>query len=442
MKTGKILAILAFGLLLGRAEVGNAAPMGTAFTYQGLLYDANHVADGLYDFQFKLYDANSNGNQVGSDVNKADVDVIDGYFTVELDFGSVVFDGNAVWLQIGVRAGEQSDPCTYTTLVPRQEVTPAPHALFAKTAGSDNDWMVSGNDMYSIPSGNVGVGTASPSKKLHVNGQGRFDGALFFGAEGDAGTFTWGASEFIVKAQSGKSFSLGSNNTAGSLVIDTSGNVGIGTTNPDSKLKVVGAIHSTSGGFKFPDGTSQTSAAGDGYSLDAADGSPTDVVYVDNYGNVGIGTINPDTKLKVIGTIHSETGGFKFPDGSTQTSAAGDGYSLDAADGSPTNVVYVDNSGNVGIGTTSPQEKVDIRGNTYISGNVEVAGDTYTAGRTGVGTTNPVETIHVGGDGTIALVSRSTDPAPTAGVWKLYIYEDGAIRELRIRAQHWYWRDN
>ncbi len=39
---------------------------------------------------------------------------------------------------------------------------------------------------------------------------------------------------------------------------------------------------------------------GDGHSLDAADGSPTDVVYVDNEGNVGIGTINPEgSRVKV-----------------------------------------------------------------------------------------------------------------------------------------------
>jgi hypothetical protein len=81
-----------------------------------------------------------------------------------------------------------------------------------------------------------------------------------------------------------------------------SDNVGIGTTNPNSPLEVAGTIHSTSGGYKFPDGTTQTTAAfGDGHSLDAADGSPTDAVYVDNDGNVGIGTTNPLYLLHVLG---------------------------------------------------------------------------------------------------------------------------------------------
>jgi len=108
-----------------------AGPMGTAFTYQGRLIDANNPADGLYDFLFRLYDANVTGTQKGSTINIGEVDVIDGYFTVELDFGSKFFDGDARWLQIDIRPGELNDPNRYTILRPRQQVAPTPYALYA-----------------------------------------------------------------------------------------------------------------------------------------------------------------------------------------------------------------------------------------------------------------------------------------------------------------------
>jgi len=137
MKTAKMLTILvlALGLMVCSAKLGGQTPMGTAITYQGRLIDANEPADGDYDFTFTLYDEAADGNQVGStDVNESDV--IDGYFRVELDFGSGVFDGNTVWLEIGVRAGELSDPNVYVILSPRQKVTPAPYAVYADVAGA------------------------------------------------------------------------------------------------------------------------------------------------------------------------------------------------------------------------------------------------------------------------------------------------------------------
>jgi len=132
-----------------------SAPMGTAFTYQGRLIDANNPADGLYDFQFKLYDANIVGAQKGSTLKVDQLDVIDGYFTMALDFGSGVFDGNDRWLEIGVRAGELNDPNKYTILRPRQEVTPTPYAL--QTRG-----------IFVDTNGNVGIGTTSPVATLDV----------------------------------------------------------------------------------------------------------------------------------------------------------------------------------------------------------------------------------------------------------------------------------
>ena len=53
---------------------------------------------------------------------------------------------------------------------------------------------------------------------------------------------------------------------------------------------------------------------------------------------------------------------------SAAATGGGDGHSLDAADGSPVNAVFVDNEGNVGIGTDTPGEKLDVEGNIRASG--------------------------------------------------------------------------
>ncbi len=80
-----LLTVVILAVAFDMAGVAKSAPMGTAFTYQGRLIDGNNVADGLYDFQFKLFDDPNADTQKGNTVYLDEVDVIDGYFTVELD---------------------------------------------------------------------------------------------------------------------------------------------------------------------------------------------------------------------------------------------------------------------------------------------------------------------------------------------------------------------
>lgn len=102
------------------------ANLGTAFTYQGRLVDAGAPAAGVYDLQFRLYDAAAGGVQIGATQPVNDVAVAGGLFTATLDFGAGAFNGLARWLEIDVKRNADAG---YTTLSPRVALSPAPHAL-------------------------------------------------------------------------------------------------------------------------------------------------------------------------------------------------------------------------------------------------------------------------------------------------------------------------
>ncbi|NLH16895.1 MAG: LamG domain-containing protein [Phycisphaerae bacterium] len=102
-----------------------------AFTYQGRLMDDNAPAEGIYDLRFVLFGSPNWEDQLDFRTIE-DVEVVDGYFTVLLDFGVEVFDGNPRWLEIGVRPGTGEGD--FVVLNPRRPITPTPYALYAKTA--------------------------------------------------------------------------------------------------------------------------------------------------------------------------------------------------------------------------------------------------------------------------------------------------------------------
>lgn len=130
MKRTNILAmfVLALVLMVCLSQVGRAAPMGSAFRYQGDLWYQGNPANALYDFEFRLYNDLDAGEQLAGTIGVNDVNVTDGFFGLDLDFGSGVFDGNALWLEISVRP---DDPCDFVKLSPRQELMPTPYALYA-----------------------------------------------------------------------------------------------------------------------------------------------------------------------------------------------------------------------------------------------------------------------------------------------------------------------
>ncbi|CAG0937019.1 hypothetical protein TFLX_05922 [Thermoflexales bacterium] len=105
------------------------AALGTAFTYQGQLRSGETEVTGSCDMAFRLYDAVTVGNPIGTPLTQT-VTVNAGLFTTQLDFGTSAFHGQARWLEIAVKC---SSDTAFTTLS-RQALTAAPYALYATTA--------------------------------------------------------------------------------------------------------------------------------------------------------------------------------------------------------------------------------------------------------------------------------------------------------------------
>jgi hypothetical protein len=91
--------------------------------------EGGQSANGIFRFYFELFDAPLGGTFLGA-VELEEVEVTDGLFMVELDFGAGKFNGQARWLQISVQGTNG-----LTLLRPRQSLFPAPYALFSPVAG-------------------------------------------------------------------------------------------------------------------------------------------------------------------------------------------------------------------------------------------------------------------------------------------------------------------
>ena len=133
-----LVVVLMSGLVLAQAPA--STPLGTAFTYQGQLKSSDLPYTGSCDIKFGLYDALTGGTQVGI-LTKTEIPVSGGLFTVQLDYGTGKFTGDARWLEMSVRCPAGSG--TYQLLTPRQALTAAPYALYAADAGST--WSLTGD---------------------------------------------------------------------------------------------------------------------------------------------------------------------------------------------------------------------------------------------------------------------------------------------------------
>lgn len=158
-----VLCTITGAALLFLSHAGPLAqtPLGNAFTYQGRLEQSGGPVTASADFEFSLWDALTAGSMVGSILPVDSVMVEDGLFTVRLDFGIAVFDGDARWLEINVRSPAGGG--SFSTLTPRQPLTASPYSL--QTRG-----------IFVDDSLNVGIGTTTPDANLHVADQIKISG--------------------------------------------------------------------------------------------------------------------------------------------------------------------------------------------------------------------------------------------------------------------------
>lgn len=297
MKTTKILAImvLVLGLMVCPAELAGAAPIGTGFTYQGRLVDDNSVANGQYDFQFKVFDNVIFGKQQGNTIYINKLDVIDGYFTAELDFGSGIFTGDARWLEIGVRPGGSTG--SFTILSPLQEIRPTPNAMYAAVS----DW----TNLKNIP--------ADFADGIDNVGSGDITGVT----AGD-GLTGGGTSGVVTLMHSDTSSQSSVNNLNGvvlqDLILDGYGHVtSLSSYNLDNRYFTESELAS-SGGGEVHWGSLSNIPAGFADGVDNIGETDSDWTISGNNmysgvaGNIGIGTSSPLAKLSVGGNGYADTG--------------------------------------------------------------------------------------------------------------------------------------
>lgn len=359
-----ILVVLATVLIAGIAGA-------SAFTYQGKLENNGVGVDaGSARFVFRLYDSDTGGNLIGSPQTVYPVEVRAGIFTALVDFGDTAFGQERRWLEIEV---DITGGTNFERLTPRQLVTASPVAQFA-LHGGDSPWRISGTNTY-FTGGNVGIGTDTPLYPLMVDATGA-DRAIsavnrdatgtkiaIYGESGSSdgrgiqgyaghtsgavrGVYGWSRSPAGVGVYGRNSASTGAGvGVFGETGSSTgyagyfsgrgyfSGALGIGIENPTTQLDVAGTVKATglqlstgpqvgyvltsdaSGvGTWQPPSTGSIGGSGTANYLPQFTGTTTlgnSVIYQSATGNIGIGTSAPSQKLHVLGTIR--TNGIQLP---------------------------------------------------------------------------------------------------------------------------------
>ena len=241
--------------------------------------------------------------------------------------------------------------------------------------------------------GDVGIGTTNPGAKLQVDSGATNVTSIFKSSDNqawisvkDSGSATYGAL-FGVDTDAGHEVVLANNSATKRLVIDTSGNVGIGTTSPQYQLHSYNEIGTQVLKLGYGAGYAKITTDDASKPLELQIGGSTKMS-INQSGDVGIGTTSPLEKLHVAGTVkasgldvdgqaNSSTNLLQYTrTDSTQPAS----ISYDGTGGFDFNlnggtVKFSDtNSGSIGIGTTSPGAKLDVVGNVNTDNSISIQG--------------------------------------------------------------------
>jgi len=314
-----------------------------------------------------------------------------------------------------------------------------------------------------IIQGNVGIGTTNPGALLDVAGVMRISGDINQITSGTYGSITSIAYNDVVWAGPRIGFTRGRGTISSKEAVQDGDTVGwfdfFGYDSPTSNvragqfvMKVDGAVSSGIVPGKFIISTADSSGTNTARLTAYANDN---IIMATNGGNVGIGTTTPGANLHVVST----SGANQF-----RAQRSGDTTYMDfgvGADLSVFNVVNptsgygyafkvggdtkvsIDNSGNVGIGTTTPQWLLNpysataaqlslsagagvsqwafrnAGGNLYVAPTTVAGTATSTtaltilnSGNVGIGTTSPLSTLSIKADGTLAI-PYATNPSIT-----------------------------
>ena len=261
--------------------------------------------------------------------------------------------------------------------------------LLYDLSGRDLIFGTSGSGKMRIKSdGKVGIGTNTPATELDVDGaistttsdyvQGTTGSRLIFETAGSGNTHSY------IQAQN-----TGGTSNAEDLALQLyGGNVGIGTDSPSQKLEVDGNIHATGSrhisAIYNADNYIRFESNASGGVLKGTDGGVITTfikTYGDSYfngGNLGIGTSTPGESLEV---NHSSTPKMRFRRGASyywDIGHTGSDFQFESQSGGT--IMHLNYDGNVGVGTVAPQSKLQV------NGGVQMADDSDAASASKVGT--------------------------------------------------------